>query len=95
MGGNLGSAGIAAANNGLPAGGFRSGSGLGMGVALPMSGAGFWGIGLWDRFRWRWNVGWWWGGGRDGRDATCAAGSVTLGMYQSFMQRNGEGGQGQ
>jgi hypothetical protein len=104
MGGNMGSAGISAASNGLPVGGFRTGSGLGMGVALPVSGAGFGGLSS--------------GTGLDGGGAPvgggegaggagglsgvgmagmphAAAGSVTLGMYQSFMQRNGEGGQGQ
>jgi hypothetical protein len=92
MGGNMGSAGIATANSGLPVGGFRNGGGLGMGVALPVSGAGFGGLSS--------------GTGLDGGGASVgggeaagmphgAAGSVTLGMYQSFMQRNGEGGQGQ
>ena len=91
---------IAAASNSLPVGGFRngggSGGGLGMGVAMPVSGAGFGGMNS--------------GTGLDDAGAPVgaegagvgvpgmlhgAAGGVTLGMYQSFMQRNGEGGQGQ
>jgi hypothetical protein len=99
MGGNISPAGIAAASNGLPVGGFRNGGGgvLGMGVALPVSGSGFGGLNS--------------GTGLDGAGAPVgagegsgvgtagmlhgAAGGVTLGMYQSFLQRNGEGGQGQ
>jgi hypothetical protein len=97
MSGNMGPAGIAPASNGLPVGGFRNnGGGLGMGVAVPVSGANFGGLGS--------------GTGLDGAVAPVgagdagagmagmvhgAAGGVTLGMYQSFMQRNGEGGQGQ
>jgi hypothetical protein len=99
MGGNMGSAGIVAASNGLPIG-FRNGGGLGMGVPLPVSGAGFGGLSS--------------GTGLDGGGTPVgggegpggagvgmagmphgAPGGVTLGMYQSFMQRNGEGGQGQ
>ena len=98
MNGNMGPAGIAPASNGLPVGGFRNnGGGLGMGVAVPVSGASFGGMGS--------------GTGLDGAGTPVGAGEgagvgmagmvhgagggVTLGMYQSFMQRNGEGGQGQ
>jgi hypothetical protein len=101
MGGNVGPTGIAAASNGLPVGGFRNGGGLGMGVALPASGAGFGGsnsgTGLDGT---RTPVGGGEGAGGAGGVGMAgmlhgAAGGVTLGMYQSFMQRNGEGGQGQ
>ncbi len=98
MGGNMGSAGIAAASNGLPMGGFRNGSGLGMGVARPVSGTGFGGLSSGTGLDGGGEV----PGGAGGLSGVGmagmphgAAGGVTLGMYQSFMQRNGEGGQGQ
>ena len=94
MGGNMGSAGIAAASNGLPVG-FRNGGGLGMGVALPVSGAGFGGLSSATGL----DGGGEGPGGAGGLSGVGMAGmppgGVTLGMYQSFMQRNGEGGQGQ
>jgi len=99
MGGTMG---IGGANNGLEVGGFRNGNGggLGMGVGMPVSGAGFGGLSAGTGLD-----------GADVPDGTAAtgglggvgmggmphgaAGGVTLSMYQSFMQRNGEGGQGQ
>jgi hypothetical protein len=98
MGGNMGSAGMAAASNGLPIGGFRNGGGLGMGVALPVSGAGFGGLNSGAGLDGGAPVGGGDGPGAGGLNGVGmphgAAGGVTLGMYQSFMQRNGEGGQG-
>ena len=86
MGGNTGSA----ASNDLR-GGFHNagaGAGLGMGVALPVSGFG--GLSSLDGSGAPAGGGEVSGAGMGGMPHG-AAGGVTLGMYQSFMQRNGEG----
>jgi len=87
MGGNMSSTGMAG-NNGPGAGGFRN---VGLGLGVPAGGASFGGLNSGTGL----DGGGASGGGDGGGLGGMPPGGVTLDMYQSFMQRNGEGGQGQ